>query len=227
VDWPLEEQGSSGENVRSIQYLLDAKGATLAVDGDFGPATKSAVESFQTAHGLASDGIVEGATWTALIVTVSTGSSGDAVRAVQSQIHSRSGWLTIDGSFGPATEAAVRFFQGDIGLTVDGVVGPHTWNALVNGYLPDQSGEAAASAMFLAWEQKNQAAASKHATPAAVSALFARTWNASDGWVFDSCSGAAGSFGCTWNRPGGSLLLVGNDDAGAPFYFVREVTFNP
>ena len=37
---------------------------------------------------------------------------------------------TADGSFGPKTEEAVRHFQGNNNLTVDGIVGPLTWDAL-------------------------------------------------------------------------------------------------
>lgn len=39
----------------------------------------------------------------------------------------------IDGSFGGGTAEAVEYFQAENGLTVDGVVGGNTWNALLKG----------------------------------------------------------------------------------------------
>lgn len=39
----------------------------------------------------------------------------------------------VDGSFGGKTDAAVRAFQGDVGLTADGSVGALTWTKLLRG----------------------------------------------------------------------------------------------
>ena len=60
-------QGKTGLEVRAAQYLLKNKfGYNIAVDGIFGPDTATAVKSFQTSKGLASDGIVGPNTWKAL-----------------------------------------------------------------------------------------------------------------------------------------------------------------
>ncbi|MFC1675215.1 peptidoglycan-binding protein, partial [Candidatus Omnitrophota bacterium] len=40
----------------------------------------------------------------------------------------------IDGKRGPKTQKAIRDFQESLGLKVDGVVGPKTWEKL-SGYL--------------------------------------------------------------------------------------------
>lgn len=60
-------------------------------------------------------------------------SSGDAVRDLQQRL-AAAGFVPIDdeaGTFGPATEAAVRAFQEARGIRVDGICGPETWAALV------------------------------------------------------------------------------------------------
>jgi hypothetical protein len=125
--WPTVKEGARGRVVEVIQYLLGAHGHSVAVDGDFGPRTKSAVEAFQRSVGNPVNGDVGSLTWPKLIVTVQRGSTGDAVRAVQLAVR-----VSIDGDFGPVTQAAVRRFQSAHKLAVDGVVGPKTWNALVN-----------------------------------------------------------------------------------------------
>jgi len=143
-NWPELRQGSNSAwpkvTVRSLQYLLNAHGAKLTVDGVFGPKTKAAVVTFQKARGLSGSGVVQAPTWRALLVTVQRGSAGPAVRAVQDQINFRNlkdgRTLVVDGQFGPKTDTSVRAFQKAMaaevsGFRVDGVVGPQTWQALV------------------------------------------------------------------------------------------------
>lgn len=55
------------------------------------------------------------------------GSSGPSVRSVQTLV----GGLTIDGIFGPMTKARVQAYQSAQRLAADGVVGVHTWGALL------------------------------------------------------------------------------------------------
>ena len=67
-------------------------------------------------------------------------SQGHPVPALQYLLRDRGHHVTVDGIFGPKTEAAVEQFQiADQshvdGITVDGIVGPVTWRALVSGML--------------------------------------------------------------------------------------------
>ena len=142
--WPLVRQGDQEHPVQTLQYLLRARGHTVTVDGIFGPATGAAVRSFQQQHGLTVDGVAGPHTWAALIITVQRGDQGDAVRGVQEEFVYRTGepghGPQIDGIFGPVTESLVRGFQQALhtdipAVTVDGIVGPVTWQALVSGML--------------------------------------------------------------------------------------------
>jgi peptidoglycan hydrolase-like protein with peptidoglycan-binding domain len=58
--------------------------------------------------------------------TISEGDGGPHVQNVQISL----GIIPADGDFGPTTEGGVKGFQAACGLTVDGVVGPKTWDAL-------------------------------------------------------------------------------------------------
>ncbi|MEH7548153.1 MULTISPECIES: peptidoglycan recognition protein family protein [Bacillaceae] len=53
------------------------------------------------------------------------GSTGKDVELIQRVVH-----ITVDGIFGPKTEAAVRAYQKFHGLIVDGIVGSKTWGVM-------------------------------------------------------------------------------------------------
>lgn len=57
---------------------------------------------------------------------LSYGSRGDCVKALQRKL----GALTVDGVYGSGTRSRVRSFQDDAGISVDGKVGPQTWQKL-------------------------------------------------------------------------------------------------
>jgi D-alanyl-D-alanine carboxypeptidase (penicillin-binding protein 5/6) len=66
---PTLEMDSAGELVEYLQRTLNARlkpSPSLAVDGDFGPSTRRAVELFQIARELEVTGRVDAATWMAL-----------------------------------------------------------------------------------------------------------------------------------------------------------------
>ncbi|UQN09108.1 N-acetylmuramoyl-L-alanine amidase [Deinococcus sp. QL22] len=130
--WPTTRTGQTGERVRSVQFLLRARGQGGSVDGNYGSGTGSLVSAFQTSVGLTPDALVGSATWEKLILTVRRGNTEDAVQAVQSQLRSRGFAVAVDGVFGAGTESAVQSFQSSQGLGADGIAGPNTWVALVS-----------------------------------------------------------------------------------------------
>ena len=131
--------GSSGPVVRAVQQAVGT-----GVDGSFGQATRAAVEDWQSRHDLPTTGVVDSATWRALLAAGGTsttpaanpltrylgtvlrrGSHGLAVRALQTRLG-----IVVDGSFGPQTKAAVNRFKRAHHLPADGVVRRAAWRAL-------------------------------------------------------------------------------------------------
>lgn len=64
---PTLNEGASSLAVAALQGLLNNRGQSLAVDESFGPATLSAVRSFQQSNGLVVDGSVGPITWSHLL----------------------------------------------------------------------------------------------------------------------------------------------------------------
>src|SRR5690625_7475688 len=60
----------------TLQTNLNERGASLAVDGSFGPATRTAVRSLQSAAGISVDGVVGPQTWKALNGSTTIGDGG-------------------------------------------------------------------------------------------------------------------------------------------------------
>jgi peptidoglycan hydrolase-like protein with peptidoglycan-binding domain len=110
------------------------------VDGISGPWTQQAVRTFQAQHGLTVDGVAGPQTravlgWRGKPLLgerpMRRRKKGWDVAALQFLLNQRGfGPGDFDGAFGPNTESAVRRYQQAAGLTVDGIAGPTTINAL-------------------------------------------------------------------------------------------------
>ena len=73
---------------------------------------------------------------------IRSGHQNHSVPTLQYLLRARGHSVTVDGAFGPDTEAAVRAFQTSKGLSADGFVGPQTWAALVMQVQKGSSGDA-------------------------------------------------------------------------------------
>jgi len=173
------KQGSRGEHVIQLQFILDAVShyynsvPSVIKDGVFDSHTKNAVIEFQKTFGLASDGVVGPATWNKLYeiyrsiedsatppptqitpppntpeypgTLLKVGSSGQSVWLMQTFLNEISiaypsiPQIGVDGIFGEQTRSAVIAFQREFMLSPDGIIGPTTWekiiqqNAIVSG----------------------------------------------------------------------------------------------
>lgn len=130
--------GAKGDEVKAVQRIVGAS----PVDGDWGSVTDKAVKAWQTAHGLAADGV-----WGAVSANHATkcdckpasttpqypgqmirrGAKGEIVKLIQARVG-----VAVDGDFGIKTWGAVRRFQRANRAcgVADGAVGPKTWKVM-------------------------------------------------------------------------------------------------
>lgn len=145
-----------GTDVKVLQHLLNNLSGIietpLVIDGYFGPKTEGAVKKFQEHFGLKVDGIVGPITFlffgqaTKQFLpsgarqfgsrTLKKGRSGRDVWVLQNRLastkmkYATALEIPADSKFGTKTQNAVKLFQKDHGLVVDGVVGSQTFYSL-------------------------------------------------------------------------------------------------
>ena len=143
------ERGDRGSAVTRLQSRLAALGYySGSLDGIYGSATQSAVRRFQSRNGIYATGEADVNTQTVLFgsgaiannssgssigyVYLHYGSKGAAVTRLQQALKGEGYYRTgyVDGIYGDLTYAAVKEFQRDHGLAVDGIAGRKTQNAL-------------------------------------------------------------------------------------------------
>ncbi|NES04852.1 MAG: peptidoglycan-binding protein [Okeania sp. SIO2F4] len=136
---PVLRNGSNGSDVTLVQRLLNNAGyGSLVEDGIFGVSTDAALKQFQKDRNLTVDGIVGSQTWGALLPpTIGRGSSSYDVESLQITLNEMGYSLVVDGIFGSNTEAAVKGFQKNSRLEVDGIVGQNTWYVLMSNMIRD------------------------------------------------------------------------------------------
>lgn len=129
--WPTVQSGEKNNRVRAVQHLLNQRGAGLDVDASFGPATLAAVKSFQSSNGLVADGIIGPKTWAKLVVSLSSGSKGNAVKALQHELNVHGADLVVDGSYGTLTANAVKALRSRYDLPAGTSTNAAVWNSLI------------------------------------------------------------------------------------------------
>lgn len=124
--------------VKTVQVTLNSRYNTnLVVDGIFGSATKKGLVKGLQAElnkqfnkGIAIDGIFGPATKGACVI-VRQGHSGNITWLIQAMLNIK-GYSTngLDGIFGAGTTSAVKQFQKNSNLAIDGIVGKNTFEKL-------------------------------------------------------------------------------------------------
>lgn len=148
ITYSLIKKGSKGNLVRIAQEKLLVKGYKLpkyGADGYFGDETETAVRKLQEDAGIAVDGIIGLDTWSVLNgdfvkptesypgYLIKKGQQSDDVRKLQERLINlgyNCGGFGADEIFGNGTYDSVIAFQKANGLSLDGIVGPLTWEKL-------------------------------------------------------------------------------------------------
>ncbi|UTR14760.1 peptidoglycan-binding protein [Salipaludibacillus sp. LMS25] len=124
--------GMDNDQVNKLQLLLSHAGflESISNKGEFTKEVQQAVIAFQQTNHIQQDGIAGPQTLGALQV-LEWGDNGRLVTYLQRKLE-KLGYYNgpVDGQFDQLTNKAVKHFQADHGLQVDGLAGPKTYGAL-------------------------------------------------------------------------------------------------
>lgn len=131
--------GSTGSDVANLQKILNAQGANLAVDGQYGPKTQAAVQAYQQANGLTADGIFGPKTSAAL--TTSINAVGNPQTQPASTIPTPSGVINPNAPVVLPSASSGTFDSSNIGnLSTSDVLNTNqTQTDQINAYLKQQA----------------------------------------------------------------------------------------
>jgi peptidoglycan hydrolase-like protein with peptidoglycan-binding domain len=143
--------GAHGAAVKELQRELRAAGISVSVDGQYGPATETAVKRFQRAANLKLTGVADNATQSRLRrslggkvmrgssgaygygsrtssshlgdrIPLRVGMSGHDVKILQDFLRRDHIRTSVDGQFGTGTKRSVRSWERDSHRAVNGVI---------------------------------------------------------------------------------------------------------
>lgn len=122
--------GSKGNDVSSLQRLLNSKGYNLSVDGIFGDKTLAAVKNWQQKNGYTADGLVGPNTWKRMggtaSGTASGSTSGSTVENIYNQLTGGTGGSGGTGSGTTGTTGTDAPATGETASTETTVSGTET-----------------------------------------------------------------------------------------------------
>ena len=168
----VAQYGDRSDTVSTIQTRLKELGyMSINATGYFGEATEKAVTSFQQVNGLSETGVVDKTTYNLLMSTkakkkdgtvsgstpaptseptpdpnivAQRGDTSSEVTTIQNRLRAL-GYFTANstGTFGPATESAVKAFQKNNNLAETGIVTKTVYNLMMSSKAKTKSGATA------------------------------------------------------------------------------------
>lgn len=133
------QAGTAGVIIEHSFHTCPAAAAWLMSDANLRRLAEAEADALAAYYGMVgvkdtTPPIIKKEGFTVKMDTVKKGSKGAHVRVLQALLIGNGysvGSSGVDGSFGPATDKAVRAYQKANGLTVDGSCGPATWAKLL------------------------------------------------------------------------------------------------